>query len=348
MKQLFLICTMAVVVCFAGFCTPQEKTRSANALPANQEQLKALAYFLGSWELTGEVNLAGKPTMPITFERQFKWDLGKNFIQTVLTETKDGNTELRHRSLIGWESKTQRITEWGFWNGNPALEFTSWAETVMWSKEGDNWRVQREGVNGLYTIIDQNTHKWECTFKGDDGSENSWHYTATRRTAAPAAQIKQAALPDNIVKELRFFVGEWTVEGDAPGKSLKGSWSAKWAPEKHCLLLRFPLALNGEEVFGNGVMGWDTATKEILMQMFYSNGVMEHVRCRLESPGVFTGTLVGSAGGEAIEAACEMRTNRPNGWTFKTTGNTVGGRQEGELDVRFVRTEPRPTPKGGK
>jgi hypothetical protein len=279
MKRLILVGTLAVGVCLAGLCLGQETTGSANESPSSQEQLKALAYFLGGWELTGEITLAGQPTMKFVFERQFKWDLGNNFIQTTTSEMKDGKTELRHRSMIGWEAKTQRITEWGFWNANLPIELLAEMETVTWSKEGENWRIEKEGVSGLFTIIDQNTHEYACTFRGDDGSENSWHYTATRKTAAPAAQVKQTALPDDIVKELRFFVGEWTVEGEVLGKALKGRWSAKWSPEKHCLLIRYPLALDGEEIFGNGVMGWDTATKELLIQMFYSNGVMENVRC---------------------------------------------------------------------
>ncbi|MHB0959070.1 MAG: hypothetical protein ACYC0X_27335 [Pirellulaceae bacterium] len=345
MKRLILVGTLAVGVGLAGLCLGQETTDSANKLPSNQEQLKALAYFLGGWELTGEVNLAGKPTIVFTYERQFKWDLGNNFIQTTTTETKDGKAELRQRSMIGWEAKPQRITEWGFWNAYPPSELPAWAETVTWSKEGENWRIEREGVSGLFTIIDQNTHKYECTFRGDDGSENSWHYTATRKTMTPTPQVKQTALPDDIVKEMRFFVGEWTVEGEVLGKALKGRWSAKWSPEKHCLVIRYPLALDGEEIFGNGVMGWDTATKKLLIQMFYSNGVIETVRYTVESPGVFKGAFAGSAGGEASTATCEVRTKRPNEWTFQTTGHTVGGKQEGELSVRFVRTEPKPTKK---
>lgn len=348
MKRLILIGTLAVGVCLAGLCVGQETTGSASESPSGQEQLKALAYFLGGWELTGEVNMAGQPTVPFVNERVFKWDLGNNFIQTTTTDTENGKTVLRHRSMIGWEAKPQRITEWGFWNSNLPTELPAWAETVTWSKEGENWRIEKEGVSGLFTIIDQNTHKYECTFRGDDGSENSWHYTATRKTAAPAAQVKQTALPDDIVKELRFFVGEWTVEGEVLGKALKGRWSAKWSPEKHCLLIRYPLALDGEEIFGNGVMGWDTATKELLIQMFYSNGVMENVRYTVESPGVFKGVCAGSAGGEASQATCEMRTKRPNEWTFQTIGLTVGDKQQEEFSVRFVRTEPKPTQKSIK
>jgi hypothetical protein len=151
------------------------------------------------------------------------------------------------------------------------------------------------------------------------------------------AETSQTALPEDVVKELRFFVGEWTVEGDVLGMALKGRWSARWAPQRHCLLISYPLTLDGKEVLGNGVMGWDTAKKEVLAQMFYSNGAMENVRYTVDSPGVFKGTLVGSTEGEAGNAACEVRIKRPNEWTFKTTGHTIGGRQEGEFSVRFVR-----------
>lgn len=341
MKRLILVATLTVGVSFAGLCFGQEATSSASESPSGQEQLKALAYFIGGWELTGEITLAGQPTMKFAYERQFKWDLGNNFIHTTTTHTENGKAVLRHRSMIGWDAKTQRITEWGFCNVDRPTELLAGGATVTWSKEGENWRNETEGISGLFTIIDKNTHSYECTFRGDDGSENTCHYTATRKTA-PAAQVKQTALPDEIAKELKFFVGEWTVEGEVLGKTLKGRWFAKWSPEKHCLLIRYPLALDGEEIFGNGVAGWDSAKKEVLIQMFYSNGVTETVRYTVESPGVFKGDFTGSASGEASTAKCEMRTTRPNVWTFQTTGHTVGDRQAGELSVRFVRTEPKP------
>ncbi len=75
MKQSILLGSLAMVVCLAGSSIGQEKTGAANALPANQEQLKALTYFLGTWDVTGEINMAGQPSVPIVCERQFKWDL---------------------------------------------------------------------------------------------------------------------------------------------------------------------------------------------------------------------------------------------------------------------------------
>ncbi|MHB0960083.1 MAG: hypothetical protein ACYC0X_19890 [Pirellulaceae bacterium] len=71
----------------------------------------------------------------------------------------------------------------------------------------------------------------------------------------PAAQGKQTGLPDNIVNELEFLVGGWTVEGKVLGKSLEGGFVAKWSKVKHCLLITHLLTLNGENIWGDGVMG---------------------------------------------------------------------------------------------
>lgn len=119
-----------VVVCFASFSPGQERKKETEPLPQNQQHLKPMQYFIGDWQLTGEIELAGQPKVPFVFVRQFKWDLGRNFIQAAMTETKDGKTELRHRSMIGWDSKSQSIKEWGFWNSDLPTDNPSWAETV--------------------------------------------------------------------------------------------------------------------------------------------------------------------------------------------------------------------------
>lgn len=161
------------------------------------------------------------------------------------------------------------------------------------------------------------------------------------------AEPVQSALPADIQNDLGFFVGEWRAEGDVLGMGLTGRWIAKWAPARHCLLITYPLILDGQEITGHGVMGWDSAAKELLIQMFYSDGTMETARYKRESPGLFKGSFVGSANGESSKAACEVRTQQPNEWTFKTIGRT-GGKIPGELSVRFIRSEIKPKKKPAK
>ncbi len=156
------------------------------------------------------------------------------------------------------------------------------------------------------------------------------------------SEATESTLPDNIVKEMEYFVGDWTVEGDVLGMPLKGRWTARWSPRKHCLLITNPKSLGGEKILGHGMMGWDTEKEEILVFMFFSDGVFEVGRYKLEAPRVLKGTFVGSAKGEPFTATATVRTDKPEEWTFQTKGNTVGGRRVGELSVRFIRSKSKP------
>lgn len=153
---------------------------------------------------------------------------------------------------------------------------------------------------------------------------------------------KQSALPDNIVKELNYYVGEWTVEGNLAGKPLKGRWSSRWANQKQCLLVTSSLNLDGEQVHANGVSGWDAGRQEIVTMAFFSNGVLEDIRYKVASPGVLKGVYTVSAEGEPFKADVEVRTKQPNEWTFKSSVNVFAMDKKDELSLRFVRMELKP------
>ncbi len=160
------------------------------------------------------------------------------------------------------------------------------------------------------------------------------------------AEAKKPVLPEKIAQQLQFFVGEWNVEGEVAGAALKGRWSTRWSPKKHCLVINYPLSIDDQQIQGNGVFGWDTETEELMTFMFYSNGVLEICRYKLVSPGVLKGTFAGSAQGKPYKAECELRTNGADEWTFTTKRNIVGGKEEKELLVRFARSEGKAKKKG--
>ncbi|MGI6414824.1 MAG: hypothetical protein ACOX1P_04080 [Thermoguttaceae bacterium] len=155
-------------------------------------------------------------------------------------------------------------------------------------------------------------------------------------------EAKQTALPDRIAKELGFFVGEWVVEGDLAGKALTGRWSARWARQRHCLLISSLLILDGERVSSNGISGWDAGKKELVTVQFFSNGVLEDTRYQLASPGVMKGVYTVSAEGEPLKVACEVQTNQPKEWTFKSAVNVFDNKKQAEFTIRFVRSEAQP------
>ena len=159
----------------------QAGEEAANKVPpSHQKHLKPLQHFIGDWELVGEIQLAGQPKVEFVFHRRLGWTMQNNFIETVITQIVDGKTEIRHKSMIGWDAKAEQITESGFWSSNLPIKDPAWTEVVTWAPKDETWLIRREGVSGVYTIIDEDMHKYECKFGGDDGSENSWHFTAKR------------------------------------------------------------------------------------------------------------------------------------------------------------------------
>ncbi|MCL4852830.1 MAG: DUF1579 family protein [Bryobacteraceae bacterium] len=339
MKRMIVLYATVLVVCLAGVSLSQETKETAEPTSANHEHLKALQPFIGDWELTGEVQLANRPADPFVYQRHVAWTLGGNFIETRITEVVDGKAQLRHQTLIGWDKKAKQITEWGFWNADLPGETAAWAETVIWSKDGEKWLVDiADGVaKGVFSFIDQNTYKYECQFRGDDGSENRWHFTAKRKKVSPAAEAKSSALPAPIAKELDFFVGEWTVEGQQAGKAVTGRWSAKWSPQKECILLNASFTVDGEVSHGTGMSGWDSKAEEIVTRNFFSNGALEDIRYKLVSPGVLKGVHSASANGESFKADCEVRANQPNEWTFNSKASALSGKEQEAVSLRLGR-----------
>ena len=64
-----------------------------------------------------------------------------------------------------------------------------------------------------------------------------------------------------IVKELQFFVGEWTSEGSVQDTPIQGALTLKWSPGQYCLVGDHRVQLGGEEIRGSAVWGWDSATR---------------------------------------------------------------------------------------
>ena len=73
-----------------------------------------------------------------------------------------------------------------------------------------------------------------------------------------------ATIPNPIVKELQFFVGEWTSEGTVQGTPIQGALTLKWSPGQSCLVGDHRVQLGGEEIRGSAAWGWDSATEELL------------------------------------------------------------------------------------
>ena len=268
--------SVVAVLFLVGVCSAQD-AKGTVAPQSHHEHLKPLKYFIGDWELTGEVQLAGQPKLPFVFLRHFAWTLGGNFIETKMTQVVDGKSELRHKSMICWDPKAECITETGYWNSNLSTENPAWSETVTYAQDGNTWIIAREGVKGVFTIIDQNTHRYECHFRGDDGSENSWHFVAKRKKPASDAAGTTAGPDYKQLKGMEWMIGDWEAEwvvpstgypapdGYAPGSKVKSTCSYSWIEQKNYIGLKFRDEIDGKVAHeGFEIIGVDPHSKKII------------------------------------------------------------------------------------
>ncbi len=153
---------------------------------------------------------------------------------------------------------------------------------------------------------------------------------------AADAGAASSPMPDEIAQELNYFVGDWELEGAGAKGPMRSSWRIQWAPGNHCLMVEYRRPEPNKLIFGIGLWAWDSATNEIVYHALYSDPGLEHIRTKVNSPGVLEGRYTGSLEGKSVEGTCVLRKEGADRWTFKTEGVAASGLEE--LDVRFIRT----------
>jgi hypothetical protein len=112
--------------------------------------------------------------------------------------------------------------------------------------------------------------------------------------------------PKEILKELGYLVGSWKTEGRTGDEKSTGTWSARWAQGKHCLIEQSSYTQAGEDQprISAGVIGWDPIKKRITHHNFWSNGECYSLRWAVKSPTEWEGELVGVEEGVPVHDDC--------------------------------------------
>ena len=123
-------------------------------------------------------------------------------------------------------------------------------------------------------------------------------------------QAEGNAIPPDISKELDSLTGTWEVTGTFKGNKIEGTWSARWAPGKHCLMRRSSLSGTPrakDRVIGIGVIGWDGATETITEQVFNDDNTSALVRWKVLPSGDWEGEVSGFREGQKFVANVKMK-----------------------------------------
>ena len=135
---------------------------------------------------------------------------------------------------------------------------------------------------------------------------------------------------------LQAFVGTWKVSGSAAGMELDGTFVARWASSKVCLLSNYKFTLGGTPLVGNHIFGFDSASQSYRVLGFFSHGTVEDYHYRKVSDGVYKGKYAGSAEGQSFEGDLTVTVSEDS-IKFQSSGLKRGGEPRPELSATLTR-----------
>jgi len=98
--------------------------------PAAYQRLKQLSFLVGEWQ-----DKAGKGGVQVSC----KWGPGQTFLLQEVTVKQEDGTALSMSQRVGWDAHNENIRSWVF-------DSTGSFGGGTWSREGNTWTVQSEGV----------------------------------------------------------------------------------------------------------------------------------------------------------------------------------------------------------
>ena len=103
-------------------------------------------------------------------------------------------------------------------------------------------------------------------------------------------------VPEDVVKTLKYYVGEWTVEATIGDKQLNGKASFRMPRGKHCTVGTVSLGPDDDPFEFSLVSGWDLSTGWFTEQGAGRDGSIYTLKWRKASETVDEGELVGTLG----------------------------------------------------
>jgi hypothetical protein len=167
-------------------------------------------------------------------------------------------------------------------------------------------------------------------------------------STAMGQATETATLPDDVRSMMQYNIGSWSIEGTVSGADIEGTYNCRWAPGRHCYIVRCSATIDGvsdDVQHMSGIAGYDASTKKTVEKNFWSNG--SHFTMTLDasgSPGInaiIEGKLTGIQDGQAVEANVKIERKGRQKWVYTST-------IEGEPSAEVVFKKQAPAIRGRK
>ncbi len=122
----------------------------------------------------------------------------------------------------------------------------------------------------------------------------------TMLTCAAATADTKSTPPDQVLNDLRYFVGDWTLTGAIGDQAIKGSAKIDFVPGEKCLLGTVSYKQGEGDSSFSFVSGWDSTTGGFTENGVTSDGAIYTLRWIRKDATTIKGKDTGTANGKAI------------------------------------------------
>jgi hypothetical protein len=134
-------------------------------------------------------------------------------------------------------------------------------------------------------------------------------------------QAADVTIPADVLTEMQYLVGDWTMEGKLGEELHKAKFSHKWSSSRLCVNCDFVWSRPAETLKACQIIGWDGGTRELVVVEFGSDGYSGTARYKIKSPGVWEGQAQygGPEAGEGFKASVRLEKRNQNEWVWTAT-----------------------------
>lgn len=144
-------------------------------------------------------------------------------------------------------------------------------------------------------------------------------------------------VPEDVVKTLQYYVGEWSVEATIGDKQLKGKANFRTPRGKHCIVGSVSLGPKDEPFDFSLVSGWDLSTGWLTEQGLGVDGGTYTLKWRKASETVDEGELVGTLGDKKATETDRLERKSDNEYVVTCTQRKTGDKSQPDMKLIFHR-----------
>lgn len=145
--------------------------------------------------------------------------------------------------------------------------------------------------------------------------------------------------PKEVVQVLKFYAGQWSVDGKIGDTRYKGRALLRMPPGNHCIIGTVTMRSREDSFSFSIVTGWDSSTGWVTEQGAGMDGMIYRLPWKRVSPRVYKGNAVGTANGKRYTEQDTIEHKGEDHFVVVCTKRKLGDKELPDVTFKYHRKQ---------